>query len=147
MAIIPEKATAAHRDSPNASFASACDDRSMASVLIVDDHDTFRVLARAVLEASGYAVAGEAADGDSALVTAAEVDPDIVLLDIQLPGIDGFAVAERLAKLPRPPVIVLVSTRDEDAYRERLSEAPALGFVNKSDFSGTALAAIVGSGT
>jgi len=117
----------------------------MASVLIVDDHDTFRVLARAVLEASGYAVAAEAADGESALVRAAEVDPDIVLLDIQLPGIDGFAVAERLARLPRPPAIVLVSTRDEDAYRERLSEAPALGFVNKSDFSGAALAAIVGS--
>jgi DNA-binding NarL/FixJ family response regulator len=118
----------------------------MASVLIVDDHDTFRVLARAVLEASGYSVAGEAADGESALVAAVEVEPDIVLLDIQLPGIDGFTVAERLAQLPRPPAIVLVSTRDEDAYRERLSEAPALGFVNKSDFSGGALAALVGPG-
>jgi DNA-binding NarL/FixJ family response regulator len=118
----------------------------MPSVLIVDDHDTFRVLARAVLEASGYAVAGEAADGESALVTAVEVEPDIVLLDIQLPGIDGFTVAERLAQLPRPPAIVFVSTRDEDAYRERLSDAPALGFVNKSDFSGGALAALVGPG-
>jgi DNA-binding NarL/FixJ family response regulator len=118
----------------------------MSSVLIVDDHDTFRVLARAVLEASGYSVAGEAADGESALRTAAEVDPDIVLLDIQLPDIDGFAVAEQLARLPRPPVVVLVSTRDEDAYRERLSVAPALGFVNKSDFSGRALAALVGPG-
>jgi DNA-binding NarL/FixJ family response regulator len=119
----------------------------MSSVLIVDDHDTFRVLARAVLEATGYTVAGEAADGESALRTAAEVDPDIVLLDIQLPGIDGFAVAERLAQLPRAPAVVLVSTRDEDAYRERLSEAPALGFVNKSDFSGRALAALVGPGS
>jgi DNA-binding NarL/FixJ family response regulator len=116
----------------------------MSSVLIVDDHDTFRVLARAVLEASGYTVAGEAADGESALRTAAEVDPDIVLLDIQLPDIDGFAVAERLAQLPSAPAVVLVSTRDEDAYRERLSEAPARGFVNKSDFSGRTLAALVG---
>ena len=117
----------------------------MASVLIVDDHDTFRVLARAVLEASGFTVAGEAADGESALTTTAEARPDIVLLDIQLPGIDGFAVAERLARLPAPPAVVLVSTRGEDAYRQRLSETPALGFVNKSDFSGRALAAIVGS--
>jgi DNA-binding NarL/FixJ family response regulator len=119
----------------------------MASVLIVDDDDTFRVLARAVLEASGYTVAGDAADGESALRTAAEVDPDIVLLDIQLPDIDGFAVAERLAQLPRAPAVVLVSTRDEDAYRERLSDAPALGFVNKSDLSGRALAALVAPGT
>ena len=118
----------------------------MSSVLIVDDHDTFRALARAVLEASGYTIAGEAADGESALRTAAEVDPDIVLLDIQLPGTDGFAVAERLAQLPRPPAVVLVSTRDEDAYRERLGGAPALGFVNKSDFSGRALAALVEPG-
>ena len=118
----------------------------MSSVLIVDDHDTFRVLARAVLEASGYTVAGEAADGESALRTAAEVDPDIVLLDIQLPGIDGFAVAERLAQLPRPPAVVLVSTRDEDAYRERLSEAPARGFVNKSELTGAAVAALTGEG-
>jgi DNA-binding NarL/FixJ family response regulator len=118
----------------------------MSSVLIVDDHDTFRVLARAVLEASGYIVVGEAADGESALRTAAEVDPDIVLLDIQLPGIDGFAVADRLAQLPCPPAVVLVSTRDEDAYRERLSEAPALGFVNKNDFSGRALAALIEPG-
>jgi DNA-binding NarL/FixJ family response regulator len=118
----------------------------MSSVLIVDDHDTFRALARVVLEASGYTVAGEAADGESALRTADEVDPDIVLLDIQLPDIDGFAVAERLAQLPRAPAVVLVSTRDEDAYRERLSDAPALGFVNKSDFSGRALAALLGPG-
>ena len=115
----------------------------MSSVLIVDDHDTFRVLARAVLEASGYTIAGEAADGESALRTAAQVAPDIVLLDIQLPGTDGFAVAQRLAQLPRPPAVVFVSTRDEDAYRERLSETPALGFVNKSDFSGRALAALI----
>jgi DNA-binding NarL/FixJ family response regulator len=99
-----------------------------------------------VLEASGYTIAGEAADGESALRTAAEVGPDIVLLDIQLPGTDGFAVAQRLAQLPRPPAVVLVSTRDEDAYRQRLSEAPALGFVNKSDFSGSALAALFGPG-
>ncbi len=107
----------------------------------------FRVLARAVLEAGGYTIAGEAADGESALRTAAAVDPDIVLLDIQLPGTDGFAVAERLAQLPRPPAVVLVSTRGEDAYRERLREVPALGFVNKSDFSGPALTALVEAGS
>jgi DNA-binding NarL/FixJ family response regulator len=117
----------------------------MASVLIVDDHDTFRVLARAVLEASGFTVAGEAADGESALTTAEQARPDIVLLDIQLPGIDGFAVAERFAQMPSPPAVVLVSTRDQDAYRQRLSETPALGFITKSDFSGRVLEAMVGS--
>jgi DNA-binding NarL/FixJ family response regulator len=127
-------------------YAGACDDRCMSSVLIVDDHDTFRVLARAVLEASGYTVSGEAADGESALRTAVEVDPDIVLLDIQLPGIDGFAVAEQLARLPRPPAVVLVSTRDEDAYRERLSRAHARGFVTKSELTGAAVAALTGEG-
>ena len=134
------------RDSPNVTAARECDHRRMSSVLIVDDHDTFRVLARAVLEASGYTVAGEAADGESALRTAAEVDPDIVLLDIQLPGIDGFAVAEQLARLPRPPAVVLVSTRDEDAYRDRLSRAHARGFVTKSELTGAAVAALTGEG-
>ena len=70
-----------------------------------------------------------------------------MLLDIQLPGIDGFAVAEQLAQLSHPPAVVFVSTRDEDAYRERLSKAPAMGFVNKSDFSSRALAALIGQGT
>ena len=118
----------------------------METILIVDDHKGFRASARALLEAEGFEVVGEAADGPEAIEAVAILRPRVVLLDIQLPGIDGFAVAERLAQLSRPPAVVLVSTRDEDAYRERLSEAPALGFVNKSDFSGRALAALIEPG-
>lgn len=115
----------------------------MSRVLIVDDHATFRTLARAVLEAHGFTVAGEAADGRSALRAAAELEPDVVLLDVQLPDLDGFAVADRLAEAARPPIVVLISTRGEDAYRERMRTTPARGFLTKSDVSGAALARLL----
>jgi CheY-like chemotaxis protein len=67
------------------------------TVLIVDDHETFRDGARAMLESGGFAVVGEAPDGAVALSEAERLQPDIVLLDVQLPGLDGFAVADRLA--------------------------------------------------
>ncbi len=67
------------------------------SVLIVDDHPSFRLSARRMLEAYGYTVVGEAEDGERALAAAEELKPDLVLLDVQLPDIDGFEVAERLA--------------------------------------------------
>jgi DNA-binding NarL/FixJ family response regulator len=72
-------------------------------VLIVDDHDGFRSSARALLEAEGFDVVGEAGDAASALAAAARLRPEVVLLDIQLPGIDGFEVAARLAATPDPP--------------------------------------------
>ena len=70
------------------------------TVLIVDDHEAFRQSASALLEAEGFHVIGKAADGPDAVEQAERLRPDVVLLDIQLPGIDGFAVAERLAALP-----------------------------------------------
>ena len=82
----------------------ACDDREVrVSVLIVDDHEEFRNSARALLQADGYAVVGEARDGAEAIAEAERLRPEIVLLGIQLPGIDGFAVAERLASWAHPP--------------------------------------------
>jgi DNA-binding NarL/FixJ family response regulator len=111
------------------------------TVLIVDDHAAFRSAARAVLEASGYDVLGEAADGASALAAVATLRPELVLLDIQLPDIDGFAVARRLAATPNPgPVVVFVSSRSASAYRRRLADSPAAGFIEKSDLSGASLA-------
>ncbi len=77
------------------------------TVLIVDDHGAFRAAARALLEASAFDVVGEAADGASALAAVAELSPDIVLLDIQLPDLDGFTVAERLTGDHAPLAIVL----------------------------------------
>src|SRR5262245_29634425 len=114
------------------------------SVLIVDDHAEFRASARSILEADGYDVVAEADDGESGLRLAAALRPAIVLLDIALPGIDGFAVAERLAAEAEPPAVVLISSRERAAYGRRIDAAPARGFLSKRHLSGSALAALVG---
>ena len=122
-----------------------CDDCPVErTVLIVDDHPGFRSAARALLEADGFEVVGEAADGESGLAAAERLRPRLVLLDIQLPDLDGFAVAERLASSQSPPAVVLVSSRDSSAYRRRLADSPARGFIPKSDLSGAAVTALVG---
>jgi CheY-like chemotaxis protein len=122
-----------------------CDDRRVRpTVLVVDDHADFRRSAHALLEAEGFEVVGEAAGGDEALAAAARLRPAVVLLDIQLPGLDGFAVAERLAAGPHPPAVVLTSGRDARAFGPRLAAAPARGFLAKRDLSGAALARLVG---
>jgi DNA-binding NarL/FixJ family response regulator len=114
------------------------------TVLIVDDHEAFRSSARALLDAEGFDVIGEAADGQEAVEAVAALRPDVVLLDIQLPGLDGLAVAEQLAAAPDPPQVVLISSRDAVAYGPRLRGTPARGFIPKSGLSGEALAALVG---
>lgn len=114
------------------------------SVLIVDDHAAFRAVARELLEAGSFDVVGEAEDGASALARAAELRPDVVLLDIQLPDLDGFAVAERLAECGAPPAIVLISSRSATTFRRRLAANPSWSFIAKSDLSEDALAAAVG---
>ena len=106
------------------------------SVLIVDDHRRFRASARALLESEGFDVVGEAADGDAALREAAALRPGLVLLDIQLPGRDGFAVADELADGPSPPAVILISSRNADDFGDRIRLAPVLGFVAKSELSG-----------
>jgi DNA-binding NarL/FixJ family response regulator len=113
------------------------------TVLIVDDHAPFRAAARALLEADGFAVVGEAADGAEALAGAAELRPEVVLLDIQLPDLDGFAVAERLAKDGSSAAIVLTSSRSATSLRRRLAAHPGWSFIPKSELSGSALAAAV----
>ena len=120
------------------------DQRVRLTVLIVDDHDGFRESARALLEAEGFAVVGCAPDGASALAAVRRLRPEVVLLDVQLPDVDGFAVAERLAAVPDPPRVVLISSRDAAAYGPRLDAAPACGFLAKRELSGASLAALVG---
>lgn len=113
------------------------------SLLIVDDHPSFRGFIRELLSAEGFDVAGEAGDGESALEAVERLQPDVVLLDVQMPGMDGFDVAERLAARPDAPRVVLTSSRDAADYGARLTQSPVSGFIPKQELSGAALAAMV----
>jgi DNA-binding NarL/FixJ family response regulator len=115
-----------------------------ATVLIVDDHAGFRSFARALLEAEGFEVVGEAADGASALATARALAPELVLLDVALPDMDGFAVCDALLQDGDGPAVVLTSSRDVSSYRRRLERSRARGFIPKSELSGPALVALAG---
>jgi DNA-binding NarL/FixJ family response regulator len=122
-----------------------CDDQvtMWPRLLIVDDHADFRTSAQALLELEGFEVVGIAADGKEALEAVERMRPDVVLLDIQLPGIDGFEVARVLAGHDEPPRVVLISSRDRSAYKSQLRDAPISGFLGKSELSGAALHALV----
>jgi DNA-binding NarL/FixJ family response regulator len=115
------------------------------TLLIVDDHAAFRAYARTLLDSEGFEVIGDVADGEAAVAAARELQPDAVLLDIQLgDGPDGFEVARRLSELPHPPRVVLASSREATDYGSRLTDAPVRGFVSKEDLSGAALSALLG---
>jgi DNA-binding NarL/FixJ family response regulator len=111
------------------------------SVLIVDDHPSFRASARMLLEAEGFDVVGEAEDGYEALRAVEELRPDVVLLDVQLPDIDGPEVAARLATANgASPVIILTSSRDI----EDIGACNGVrGFIPKSELSGAAMEALL----
>jgi DNA-binding NarL/FixJ family response regulator len=115
----------------------------MTTVLIVDDHPSFRATARALLEAEGYEVVGEAADGASAVEAARALRPELVLLDIQLPDIDGFEVAGMLQRNGSSPAIVLTSSRDATDFGSLVADSGARGFVPKGELSGAAIAALL----
>jgi DNA-binding NarL/FixJ family response regulator len=121
-----------------------CDDsRVRNTVLIVDDHAGFRERARALLESEGFEVVAEAADGIGALTRAAEADPDVVLLDVQLPDLDGFEVTRRLRAGADSPAVVLVSSRDASDYGDQIASCGARGFVPKGELSGEAVRALL----
>jgi CheY-like chemotaxis protein len=114
------------------------------TVLIVDDHPSFRGSARAILEAEGFLVVGEAANGDSAIAATRSLHPDVVLLDVQLPDRSGFDVcAELLSLNGAAPEIVLVSSRDACDYGELIASSGARGFVPKAELSGEAVASLL----
>ena len=125
--------------------SNECDDQQVSvRVLIVDDHPPFRALAKELLELAAFRVVGEAGDAASALQLAAELQPDLVLLDIGLPDVDGFEVARLLAALIPPPKVVLISSRDRSAYRNRLMTSPVRGFLPKGELSVAAVADLIG---
>jgi DNA-binding NarL/FixJ family response regulator len=93
--------------------------------------------------AAGYEVVGEAADGESGVRVARDLSPDVVLLDVQLPGITGFEVVRLIAGDPDPPAIILISSRDASDYGRRIERSGALGFICKADLSAGSLAAVL----
>jgi CheY-like chemotaxis protein len=112
------------------------------SVLIVDDHPSFRRFARVLLQASGFTVVDEAADGASALEAARRHRPDVVLLDILLPDTTGFEVADSLARECAAPVVVLTSSRSASDLGPSLERSRAR-FIAKCDLSGPSFTALL----
>jgi DNA-binding NarL/FixJ family response regulator len=113
------------------------------TVLIVDDNERYRWFTRALLSDAGYDVVGEACDGESALLTARRLRPDVLLLDIQLPGIDGFEVARRLRHEADAIKVVLISGRDQSEYGRAVVTCGARGFIAKDELSGRRLDALL----
>ena len=113
------------------------------TVLIVDDHATFRQSARLLLESEGFEIVGEAGDGHSALEQSEALGPDLILLDVQLPDIDGFEVATRITQRDRRPAVVLVSSHDSGDFGSLVGACGARGFVAKADLSGERLRALL----
>ena len=114
------------------------------TVLIVDDHPSFRATVRLLLEGEGYTVVGEAETGTAAVAKARELRPQLVVLDVNLPDIDGFEVARRLTSEAGAPDVVLVSSRDGRDFGPLIERCGARGFIGKADLSGDAIRELVG---
>ncbi len=113
------------------------------TILIVDDHPSFRATARLLLEEEGFEVVGMAADGTSAVAEARRLQPDVVLLDVGLPDIDGFEVASRLEEAGVRSAIVFTSSRDSADFGPLITDSSARGFIAKADLSGDAVRQLV----
>jgi DNA-binding NarL/FixJ family response regulator len=109
------------------------------TILIVDDHAAFRAGARALLEADGYEVVGEAGDGQAGIDACRALHPDVVLLDVRLPDMDGFAVAGRLTRNGSDTAVIVTSSSDDPLYPGLAQSSGARGFVAKHDVCGAAL--------
>jgi DNA-binding NarL/FixJ family response regulator len=138
----PPKSTGA---GPVSRLTGAWHDRVVnRSVLLVDDHAGFRSEARATLETGWFDVVGEAASGVTALAQAADLRPDVVLLDIGLPDGSGLDLVEPLRAAAPDAVIVLISSRHADDYGARLPAARADGFLDKTELTPDALQDMLG---
>src|SRR5437879_1000012 len=104
-------------------------------VLIVDDQEPFRVAARDVVEATdGFEVVGEAASGEASVEMAADLKPDLILMDVNLPGIDGLEATRMILKESHPVVVLVLSTYEAAEYAPRAADAGAAAYIQKSDF-------------
>jgi DNA-binding NarL/FixJ family response regulator len=119
-----------------------CDDPYIQmTVLVVDDHPTFRASVRRLLELDGFRVVAEAADARAALRLVQELEPELMLLDVGLPDRSGFDVAKELAG--GPTRVVLISSRAQADLGRRVRESGALGFISKEQLSGEAILALL----
>jgi DNA-binding NarL/FixJ family response regulator len=116
-----------------------------ATVVLVDDHPSFRRSARRLLTSAGYDVLGEAATGAEAIAVVEALDPDVVLLDVLLPDCTGFDVVDQLVTESDRPLVVLISSRSESEFAGRLGASSAHAFITKSDLSAEALARVIPS--
>ncbi|MDQ3987526.1 MAG: response regulator transcription factor [Actinomycetota bacterium] len=105
-------------------------------VLIVDDQAPFREAARDVIElADGFEVVGEAETGEASLAAVEDLSPDLVLMDVNLPGIDGLEATKRMLELkPHQVVVLVLSTYESDEMTPRALEAGAIAYIPKSEF-------------
>jgi DNA-binding NarL/FixJ family response regulator len=104
-------------------------------VLIVDDQEPFRLAARMVVELTdGFEVAGEAETGEDGVTMTADLDPDLVLMDVNLPGIDGLEATRRILATEDPPIVLLLSTYEEEEYAPRAAECGAAAYIPKAVF-------------
>jgi DNA-binding NarL/FixJ family response regulator len=111
-------------------------------VLVVDDQAPFRQAMAAVVDATeGFALVGEAVSGEESIAACSELRPDLVLMDVNLPGIDGVRATQQLRALPSPPVVLLLSTYDADAGEDLVVQSGAAAYVTKSEFGPDWLAA------
>ena len=118
-----------------------CD--ALPTLLIVDDNVEFLASAEAMLSEEGFDVVGCVSDASIAIEEVRRLQPAVVLLDVQLPVLDGFELARQLAQLDPRPIVILISSRDQAAYGSELRQAPVRGFISKWELSGDALAAMV----
>ncbi len=110
----------------------------MVSVLIVDDQEPFRLAARAVVEATDdFEVVGEAESGEASLQLAGDLHPDLVLMDVNLPGINGIEATRRIREAAdgNAPVVLVLSTYEASEYGPQAEAAGAAGFISKGEFS------------
>jgi two-component system, NarL family, invasion response regulator UvrY len=113
------------------------------AVLTVDDQAVFRKVARDVIDATpGFETVGEAGSGEEALALVASKAPELVLMDIRMPEMDGVETARRICRSDPAPVIVLVSAEDDDVLAERLESAGAVAFVRKQELCPSRLRAL-----
>jgi CheY-like chemotaxis protein len=115
----------------------------MTSLLLVDDNPEFCESSMALLRQDGFEVVGCVDTGAAAVEAVRFLHPDVVLLDVQLPDLDGFEVARRLATLDPPPAVILISSRDASTYGRLIDDAPVRGFIDKVALDGVTIAAFV----